>query len=40
LASAGISKSIDIGGFLVLVVGRACRMAYIQEVPAATTNKV
>jgi hypothetical protein len=41
LASAGTSKSIDIGGFLVRVLdGRTCAMAYIRGRPAATTNKV
>src|ERR1700733_230458 len=41
LASAGTSKSIDMAGFLVVVlVGRACEMAYICNAPAATTNKV
>ena len=40
LASVGISKSIDIAGFLLVVVGRTLWMAYRRDEPAATANKV
>src|SRR6202022_2398029 len=40
LASAGTSKSIDMAlPQLWFVVGRACRMAYIRDAPAATQTK-